>query len=260
MLAVEQVACGYGRQVILADVTFRLAEGEVLCLLGPNGVGKTTLFKTILGLLKLMAGDIRVEGASVVNLPPREKARLMAYVPQFHTPPFPYRAGEVVLMGRTAYLGGLNSPIREDQRQALKAMERLGIAHLKDRIYSELSGGERQLVLIARAIGQHPKILMMDEPTSNLDFGNQARMLAQIQALAEQGLTVILTTHLPDHAWLCSHQVALIQPDRQVAVGPRDELMTEANLTEIYGVPIKIIEVPDLNGKMTKTCLAYQNR
>ncbi len=255
VLSVEHMSCGYGKTVILPDVSFSVAQGEVLSLLGPNGVGKTTLFKTMLGLLRSMGGEIRIDGIDVGSLGPRERAQLMAYVPQVHTPPFPFKALEVVLMGRTPHLGPLGSPTGEDQRIALGTMERLGIDHLKDRIYSRLSGGERQLVLIARAMGQHPRILMMDEPTANLDFGNQSRLLAQVRNLADQGLAVILTTHHPDHALSCSHKVALIRPNRRVSIGPKDEQITETNLADVYGIPVKISEVNANNGKTIKTCV-----
>jgi iron complex transport system ATP-binding protein len=259
MFAVERVSCGYGKRVVLPDVSFSVDQGEIFSILGPNGSGKTTLFKTVLGLLKRMGGDIRVDGASILGLSPKDRARLMAYVPQSHTPPFPYRAFDVVLMGRTAHLGLLGSPSQEDDRITLEVMERLGIAALKDRVYSQLSGGERQLVLIARAIGQQPKVLVMDEPASNLDFGNQARMLAQIQKLAGQGLTVVLTTHIPDHALLCSQKIALITPDRQVIVGSQADLMTEDKLAAVYGIPIKIAEIECANGRLLKTCLPLLN-
>ncbi|HBE76205.1 MAG TPA: iron ABC transporter ATP-binding protein [Firmicutes bacterium] len=249
-LEINQVMCGYGNRTILKDISFSVHDREILCLLGPNGVGKTTLFKTILGFLRLQGGDILLNGENI-RLWPRERlARAIGYVPQAHTPPFPFTVLDVVTMGRTAHLGVFSSPSKKDVMIAEQAIETLNIGFLRDRIYTEISGGERQMVLIARALTQEPKLLVMDEPTSNLDFGNQIRVLQQIRELAGRGLGVIMTSHFPDHAFLCSTKIALLQKDRGFITGEADEVVTEENMRAAYGVRVKIIRSDDV-----KTCV-----
>ena len=183
-LAAEGLALGYGKRELDRDFSLRLSGGELHCLLGPNGVGKTTAFRTILGLLKPLSGSISIGGRDLSTFRRRELARLLAYVPQRDFPVFPFTSGEVVLMGRIARFGLLRGPGAPDRRAAALAMERLGVSGLSDRTYSSLSGGERQLVLIARAAAQEAEFLLMDEPTSSLDFQNQARVLAAIRELS----------------------------------------------------------------------------
>ena len=178
MLSLHDISVGYGTRTVVYDVSFRIRTGEVVCLLGPNGSGKTTLFKAMLGLLPLQAGEMRLEGKNVRRWSRRDYARHIAYVPQLHVPSFPYTVLDMVSMGRTPYLGACSSPGPSDRRIANEVMEEISIAHLRDRPYTEISGGERQLVLIARALAQRPQFLIMDEPTSHLDYGNQIRTLA----------------------------------------------------------------------------------
>jgi iron complex transport system ATP-binding protein len=246
-LELKRVVCGYGSRTVLRDISFSVREGEVLCLLGPNGVGKTTLFKTILGFLKLQGGEILLNGENIRQWSRERLAKAIGYVPQAHTPPFPFTVLDVVTMGRTAHLGAFASPSRPDVLVAERAIETLEIGYLRDRIYTELSGGERQMVLIARALTQEPEILVMDEPTSNLDFGNQVRVLERINELARNGFGIIMTSHFPDHAFLCSTQIVLLQKGNRVTVGRADEVITEANLAAAYGVATKIIDV--FNGR-----------
>ena len=185
------VDCGYRDRTVLRGLSFTVSSSEIVCLLGPNGVGKTTLFKTVLGFLKLQGGKILADGEDVRTWSRKKYARTIGYVPQSHTPPFPFTVFDVVAMGRTAYLDAFASPSQKDLDIAEEALEALEITHLRDRIYTEISGGERQMVLIARALAQQPRLLVMDEPTSNLDFGNQMRVLAQIKRLAEKGMAAI---------------------------------------------------------------------
>ena len=187
-LEIERANCGYGGKPVVEDVSLSLDSGAVLCLLGANGSGKTTLFKAILGLLRLNGGRILVDGADTAAWPQRRLARTLAYVPQAHTPPFPFAVRDVVLMARTAHLGLFGSPSRLDAAIAEDAMEKLGVSHLAHARYTEISGGERQLVLIARALAQQSEFLIMDEPTSNLDFGNQVRVLRRVKELAGRKL------------------------------------------------------------------------
>ena len=239
---VKGMSCGYGGKPVLTDVSFSVRDGDILCILGPNGVGKTTLFKSMLGLLAPIKGELLIDGEDVSRWDNKKKARYIGYIPQSHVPPFPYTVQQVVTMGTVASLGMFASPSRDDQRTALRAMKELGILYLRDRVYTEISGGERQMVLIARALAQKPQILLMDEPTANLDYGNQARVLEQINRLARQGMAVVMTTHSPDHAFLCSSKVVLIERGNRISFGHADDMVTEENMRRAYGIDVCILE------------------
>jgi len=253
-LEVCSAVCGYREKVVLEDISFSVSSSEILCLLGPNGVGKTTLFKTILGFLKLKGGSIRADGEDLDTWSRRKYAQKIGYVPQTHTPPFPFTVFDVVAMGRTAHVGTFASPSKEDLEIAAEVLDSLNITSIKDRIYTEISGGERQMVLIARALTQQPELLVMDEPTSNLDFGNQLRVLKQIRKLAENGMGIVMTSHFPDHAFLCSSRVALLSRSG-FAIGEPDQIITEESLREVYGVNVKIVETPVGGGRVEKACV-----
>lgn len=244
-LEIKNATCGYDSKAVLRQVSLGVETSEILCLLGPNGAGKTTFLKTILGLLKLQAGEICLDGKNIGTWPRRKLAQVMGYIPQAHTPPFPFKVLDVVLMGRTAHIGPFSSPSEKDVEIARETLTALNIAYLADRPYTEISGGERQMVLIARALAQQPQILIMDEPTSNLDFGNQVKMLNQIKKLADKGLAIIMTSHFPDHAFICASKVALINQGA-VEVGPPEQMITEANLSSLYHVNTRIVTVKNL--------------
>lgn len=258
ILEVRGVVCGYGKKRIVENISLSVQPGEILCLLGPNGVGKTTFFKSILGFLKLLDGEILLDGENMSTMPKRRLAKVVGYVPQAHTPPFPFSVLDVVLMGRTAHLGLFASPSKIDMEVAKEALEMLGIYFLKDRVYTEISGGERQMVLIARSLTQEPKVLIMDEPTSNLDFGNQIRVLERIKRLSEKGLAVIMTSHFPNHVFLCSSKVALMQHG-VFSVGNVEEIVTEENLKSAYGINVKITSTMDEKGNVIKACIPLIN-
>ncbi|BAK99059.1 putative ABC transporter ATP-binding protein [Oscillibacter valericigenes Sjm18-20] len=253
-LNVNSAVCGYREAVVLENISLSVSSSEILCLLGPNGVGKTTLFKTILGFLKLKGGSIRADGEDLGTWTRKKYAQKIGYVPQTHTPPFPFTVFDVVAMGRTAHMGSFASPSKEDLEIAEKSLNDLGILWLRDRIYTEISGGERQMVLIARALTQQPELLVMDEPTSNLDFGNQLRVLKQIRKLAESGMGIMMTTHFPDHAFLCASRVALLSQSG-FFIGTPDEIITEESLRAVYGVDVKIVETPVDGGHVEKACI-----
>lgn len=211
LLAARDLAIGHGGRRIAAGLDFALAEGEVLCLLGPNGGGKTTLLRTLLGLIPPLAGEVLLEGRPIGAWPRRDVAHRLAYVPQAGQGGFAYAAREVVAMGRAARLPLLAVPGARDLALAEAALARLSVGHLAARPVTELSGGERQLVLIARALVQEARALILDEPTASLDFGNQARVLEEVRALAvRDGLAVLMTTHQPDHALLVADRVMLL--------------------------------------------------
>ena len=255
-LEVKDACCGYDGISILKNISFTVESGDVFCLLGPNGSGKTTLFRAILGFLKLQGGEILLNGENISNIDRNNFAKFIGYVPQAHTPPFPYKVLDVVLMGRSPHIGRFSSPKGIDIQIAEECLSKLGIEHLRDRTYTEISGGERQLTLIARALAQRPHFLILDEPTSNLDFGNQTMVLKHINRIVKDGMGVIMTTHFPNHAFLCSTKIALIHKDFQFQVGTPAEIITEDNLRKLYNMNIKIVSVkPETSDNEVKCCI-----
>jgi len=255
-LKVNNLSFRYEKDHIFKDVSLEVSDGEMLCLLGPNGTGKTTLFKAILGLHKAEHGEILLDGQNILEWSRSKIAQYIGYVPQNHVPPFPFRVIDVILMGRTAYLKAYESPTKKDIEIALEAMETLNILFLKNKIYTEISGGERQLVLIARALTQKPKILIMDEPTANLDFGNQIKVLQHIKDLTNKGLAIIMSTHYPDHALQYASKVALMKNSGINSIGNPQEIVTEKSLSEIYGVNVKIVDASLSNNREIKVCVS----
>ncbi len=239
-LALVDVSCGYSGTAVLEHVNLQLAAGEVCCVLGPNGVGKTTLFKSVLGSLPLIAGRVLLDGQDAHELTQMQLARKIAYVPQAHAAPFPFTVLDVVEMGRTAHLGLLASPSKDDRTLAVEALNTLGIAQLGCRRYTQISGGERQMVLIARALVQQADVLVMDEPTASLDFGNQAEVLSYVRQLADAGYSVLMTTHSPDHVFRCADTVLAVRGSGSYEFGAVDDVMTEQLLSELYGIELQI--------------------
>jgi len=251
---------GYGARRVGSDVSLGLEAGEVLCLLGPNGSGKTTLFKTLLGLLPAQGGNVLIDGADLKSRARDEVARQVSYVPQAHAAFFPFTVAEVVLMGRTAHLGVFSSPSRRDREVARAAIERMRLGHLADAVYTRISGGERQLTLIARALAQDGRIMVMDEPTANLDFGNQVRVLQHIQSLARSGIGVLLSTHDPDQAFICADRVAMLHEGRLARTGTPEDAITAASLRELYGVSVEVTQVETEAGGRRTACIPLLER
>ena len=241
----SDLAIGYPGHAVGSGIALAAGPGDILCLLGPNGSGKTTLFKTLLGLIPAQGGEVRLAGSRLESLARREIATRAAYVPQAHAAPFAYAALEVVLMGRTARLGPFSQPGEADRAAARGALARLRIEDLAEADYTRLSGGQRQLVLIARALAQETPMLVMDEPTASLDFGNQALVLGEIAGLAADGLTVILSTHDPDHAFAVGTAVALLHEGRVRATGAPRDALTQAALSAVYGVDVRVEDLAD---------------
>ncbi|MDR1020181.1 MAG: ABC transporter ATP-binding protein [Synergistaceae bacterium] len=244
IVGLENLSCGYGGRTVVASVSAEVASGEIFCLLGPNGIGKTTLFKTVLGLIPPIGGRVFIGGRNAAEMSPKEIARVIGYVPQSRPPPFAFKVSDVIVMGRISRIGAWSAPGRTDHAAADSVMTRLGIDSLRDKLYTELSGGERQMVLFARALVCEPSFLMMDEPTSNLDFGNQAVVLSNIRSFADGGMGVIMTSHFPEHAFLCGAKVALMGPEGGFQVGDATEVITEKNMSAAYESPVAVARVP----------------
>lgn len=242
-LSVENASFGYSEDALVwSNINFQVNEGECLCLLGPNGCGKTTLLNCINGAFPLRSGSIHINGRDLKSYSTIDLARTIGIVYQDHRTTFPYTSLEVVRMGRTPYLGIFETPSRKDTDLAYSMMEEMDIAHLAAKSYTHISGGERQLVLIARTLCQEPEIILFDEPTSHLDFKNQAMVLKTIRRLSENGMTIVMSSHFPNHVWKIGTHVAMLGFNGMVVQGQVQDVMTEANLTETYNVNVKIFE------------------
>jgi iron complex transport system ATP-binding protein len=240
ILTVRDLCFAYGDHPVLNAISFDLEEGTLLGLLGPNGAGKSTLFRCILGLERNYTGSIRLDGKEVKKQSPAILARAAAYAPQSHSPSFNYSALDMVLMGTASQGKEWSVPGTRERRAAEAALDRLGIADLRFRGFGLLSGGEQQLVLIARALVQEAKLLVMDEPTANLDYGNQLRVLSHIKDLSLQGYSIILSTHNPDHAFMFTDRVLALHKTKIAASGPPEEVLSAGLITLLYGVPVRI--------------------
>ena len=251
-IEVKHLSFSYGKRQVLKDVSFSVGKGRLLSVLGPNGVGKSTLFRCILGLLHGFQGEITVDGVSVSALGARELARKVAYIPQSNYPAFQYSVFDMVLMGTTAQSRAFSPPGPKQEAAAREALERLDIGHLADRSYTRLSGGERQLVLIARALAQQSPVLLMDEPTANLDYGNQIRVLTKVRALADAGYTIVQSTHNPEQSYLFSHQILAMKDGQVLSHGTPDEVMNEDLIKALYGIDAEVVPLRD--GRM-RVCI-----
>ena len=239
-IAVSDVSFSYGERLVLDSINVTATEGQLLSVVGPNGVGKSTLFYCILGLLNGFKGWITLNGHDTRELGIKEMARLVAYIPQSHYPSFNFSVFDMVLMGTSHQVSSVSVPGKKQAALVESALDRLGIAHLRDRGYTQISGGERQLVLVARALVQQTRILILDEPTANLDFGNQIRVLTQIRSLAQEGYTIIQSTHNPEQTFMFSDRVLALYNGRVLASGAPSDIVTEELMRKLYGVDIKV--------------------
>lgn len=245
-LTVEDLAFSYGRgSRSISGISFSVSGGEVLCLIGPNGAGKTTLLRSLIGALTPSGGRVTLDGTPVAALPPRNLAQRLAYVPQATTPAFGHTVREIVLMGRTAHLGRLEVPGKADRRCADQALERVGLSHLAGRNFAAISGGERQLCLIARALAQEAQLIILDEPAASLDFGNQIRLLQIILGLRSEGFGLLMCTHHPDHALQVGTSFLALQDGLTHAAGPVSDLTRPGYLSTLYGRDVRVIRAAD---------------
>lgn len=231
---------------VLRDLSLVIPGGTITAILGPNGVGKTTLLNLILGWLRPQKGGITLYGRRTSGTSRREMGRTLSLVPQDEHIPFEYSTLDYALLGRAPHLGPLQAPGAADLNEAWNALERVGITHLAERNVADMSGGERQLALVARALAQRPRILLMDEPTAHLDLKNRRRIVDLIHLLHGDGVTVILTTHNPELALVAANRAILLQNGRLLADGPAGEVMTEKHLSQVFGMDLRVYAVsPD---------------
>ena len=231
---------------VLKGVNLSIRQGEILTVLGRNGAGKSTLFSCMLGMKKPQQGSIRIQGRSIGTMTEREIATVVGFVPQSHNPAFAYTVEEFVLMGCAAKIGLLSNPGAKEREKTQAALEKMGISHLAKRPYTELSGGERQQVTIARAIVGEPKIILFDEPTAHLDFANQVKVLRIVKKLSEDGYAVAMTTHDPNHALLLGGYTAILGDNGKIIWGETQSIVTQENLEKVYGPDICLEPWPQM--------------
>ena len=245
MISVKDLSFSYGPHEVLKEITFDAVPGELLCVLGHNGAGKSTLFKCMLGILKGYSGSVTIDGSDIPTMKASEKASKVAYIPQAANPAFTYSVLDMVLMGTTPQLKGRFTPGSEEKDIAIQAIRKLGIEDLAARSYTKISGGEQQLVLIARALAQGAKILIMDEPTSSLDYGNQMRVQKQLAALRSDGYTIIQSSHNPEQTYAFADRVICIRDGRVHKSGRPEEVLDDKLIRELYNIDVDMITSED---------------
>ena len=255
MLEVKNLEFAYKKgKTILCGVSFSLGRGDILCLMGPNGTGKTTMLNCLLGLRRPRSGKIILDGTDLSGISARKRSKLLAYVPQASALSFAYEVREAVMMGRVSHLDLGASHSRKDLEIVDAALEKLQISHLAQRNFLELSGGEKQMVLVARAMVQQAQYLIMDEPTASLDYGNQIRVLRTVHMLAREGYGILMTTHNPGHAFLACSKAMLMRDGTVVRSGNPEETVTTESLTQLYATPVAV-GITEVFGQSCKTCI-----
>ena len=245
VLKTENLGFSYGSHNVLDSISLEINEGQFVSLLGSNGAGKSTMFKCMLGLLPGYTGDVYIRNRNIRQMTVRDIAGEIAYIPQHTAPAFNYSVEDIVLMGTTAGLRAFSEPKQEEMDRVDEALSRVGIENLRERCFHLLSGGEKQLAVIARALAQNARILMLDEPTSALDFANQMRVLKQVRALADEGYTIIQTSHNPEHSYMFSDRIIALKDGGILADGNPRDIMREDIISELYGTDVKISSLFD---------------
>lgn len=247
VIQVKKASFSYGIKRVFSEVSFAVNQGEVFCIVGPNGCGKTTLLDCILGLLKLKQGEIWIDQANLSSLKPKQLAEKVAYVPQVHQRSFPYTVEEIVLMGRAHRTTLFSAPTAEDREITRQALAQVGVEHLANQPYTQISGGQCQLVMIARALAQQAKIIIMDEPTAHLDFKNELLLLETVVDLVRKDkITVVMATHFPNHAYYFETNhipttLALMNNEAFEEIGRPHEVLNEINIKNIYNINSKVL-------------------
>ncbi|MDX9849929.1 MAG: ABC transporter ATP-binding protein [Anaerolineaceae bacterium] len=244
MIGLENIQFHYDPgKTILNDLSLSVEKGSITAILGPNGTGKTTLLHTILGLLAPQAGEIWIAGKNIADYKRSELSQVMALVPQSEVVPFNFRVIEYVLLGRTPQLGFLDMPSEQDIELVRETLDLLEVSHLEQRAVTELSGGEQQMVVLARALVQQPQVLLLDEPTSHLDLSNKGRLLKILETLAQRGVTIVFSTHDPDAAAMIADHVILLKAGAVLDAGLIEKVLTSEKLTQTYGTEVKVLEI-----------------
>jgi iron complex transport system ATP-binding protein len=236
-ISVKDLSFSYGTTMVLHGIEMNATAGKFTVLLGKNGSGKSTLLKLLAGLLPCKSGDINIMGKDIRSLSISDRAKVIGYLPQFHSPAFPFTVEEVVLTGRASYIFAI--PGRKDMDKTDEAINKVGISHLRQRPYTELSGGERQLVMIARVLAQEPRVVLLDEPLSHLDLSNQIRFLALIKELIMSGLTVVAVLHDPNIAFMYADDFILIKDGTIRDLHNDEKPWNASTLIDLYGVHLQ---------------------
>lgn len=266
LIEIKNASFGYTEQAIFEKINVKINEGEILCVIGPNGCGKTTLLDCILGIKKLRNGKIWMSGKDINTFKAHEIAKQIAYVPQSHEKTFPYTVLEIVLMGRAAHLNVFSTPTKEDVKIAEDCLEIVGLADLRHRPYTKLSGGEGQLVMIARALVQKAPVVIMDEPTAHLDFKNEMIVLETIVSLVKNtGLSVIMATHFPNHAFYFENNnlhtnIALMNNRNFAHEGTPSVVMNEENIKSLYNIDAKVVSYQMDDGSTLKQIIPIKTK
>lgn len=253
LLSFQDVGFTYENDPVFEKINLAVEPGDVLCLIGPNGCGKTTLLDCAIGALKVNNGKVLINGQDIASLNPRDTAKVLAYVPQIHERTFPYTVMEIVLMGRASYTAMFSAPSAEDREIAEEALATVGMSDFKKRPYTKLSGGEAQMVLLARALAQKAPVLVLDEPTAHLDFNNEIIFLdTVIRLVKERKIAVLMATHYPNHAFTFHNsglaaRVAIMHDKRIVDMGVPELVLSEANLKQVFHVDAKILSYDQTN-------------
>ena len=242
-LDVNDITFGYDARNVLEHLSLHYESPDVMCILGSNGQGKSTLLQCIIGAFRTSEGTITVDDRPVGEYPAREFARKVAYIAQNHNPSFGYPVLDIVMMGRTSRMGYLANPGQQERDVAMEQLEYLGIGHLAEKSYTGISGGERQLVMIASALAQDPELMILDEPTAHLDFGNQYKFIQLVEKLRARGMGVLMTTHFPDHALALGGTCAILAGGRIAAQGDPRDIVTEEAMSELYRIEVHVEDV-----------------
>ena len=255
-LEVRDLGFHYPKQerMIFSDVSFGIDKGEVISILGTNGAGKSTLLNCMANLYRPIRGEILIDGRNLRDMRSKEVAKYIGYVPQVHNPAYAYSVLDFVVMGRTPYIGMFQTPKEGDYSAAEEALRCIGITHLIDKPYTEISGGERQMVTIARVLAQQPDVILLDEPTAHLDYGNQIRMTRLVRKLADSGYAIILTTHMPDHVIMLQDKVGILDHDGRFTFGKAEDILSDSLLSNLYSVDLKLVYIDEAK---RDTCVPF---
>lgn len=255
LLEINEVCGGYGGADIVRGISCHADKHDVLCLVGPNGCGKTTLFRLILGSIPVTGGSIKIDGRDIKGLSPKQLANLIAYIPQYHSPVFAYTVLDVVTMGRASHFSSFEAPREIDREAAFAALKKVNALELANKKYTSLSGGQRQLSLIARAICQSAKIFVMDEPAANLDYANRQLLMDVISDLSAEGYCIVMSTHSPEHPFSVGSKALLMKAGRVAGFGSPKDVITADSLKSVYDIEMDVITVRDRYNVARTICL-----